>query len=73
MLVYEILVLTSCSYLIFLASGAPMLTGGMEDLILIRRSWARRQRLLGFKNGREHYYVIAATPGGESEKTGAVP
>jgi hypothetical protein len=36
MLAYEMLLLTFCFYLFSSASGAPIITGGIEDPILIR-------------------------------------
>ena len=71
-LAYEMLLLTFCFYSISLASSAPMLRGGIEDPILIRYpelgaasapSWLQ-------EGVRATYYVIAAAPAGEMEKTG---
>jgi hypothetical protein len=69
---YGILLLTSYFYLIALTPSASAVTGGIEDPILIRYpelnsapapSWLS-------EGTRATYYVIAAAPAGETEKTG---
>jgi len=71
-IIYGMLLLASYFYLITLASSAPAVTGGIEDPILIRYpelnsapapSWLQ-------EGMRATYYVIAAVPAGETEKTG---